>query len=103
MNDMAPTMHVFSGTANPELTKGICKFLGREPDRMEVTRFSDGEMKIVIQENVRDTNCFVVQPTCQPASDNLMELLITIDALKRKSAGKIIAVTPYYGYARQDR
>ena len=69
----------------------------------EVTRFADGEVYVEINENVRGVNCFVVQPTCAPANDNLMELLVMIDALKRASAGSIIAVIPYFGYARQDR
>ena len=75
----------------------------RRSARAEVTRFSDGEIYVEIGENVRGVNCFVVQPTCAPANDNLMELLIMIDALKRASAGSIVAVIPYFGYARQDR
>ena len=68
-----------------------------------MTRFADGEIYVEINENVRGVNCFVVQPTCAPANDNLMELLVMIDALKRASAGSIIACIPYFGYARQDR
>ena len=94
---------IFSGNANRELAEAICRYVETPLGRAEVTRFSDGEIFVEIGENVRGVNCFVVQPTCSPVNDNLMELLIMIDALKRASAGSIIAVMPYFGYARQDR
>ena len=94
---------IFSGNANRELAQAICKYVEMPLGKAEVTRFSDGEIYVEIDENVRGVNCFVVQPTCSPVNDNLMELLIMIDALKRASAGSIIAVVPYFGYARQDR
>ena len=94
---------IFSGNANRELAQAICRYVETPLGRAEVTRFADGEVYVEINENVRGVNCFVVQPTCAPANDNLMELLVMIDALKRASAGSIIAVLPYFGYARQDR
>jgi ribose-phosphate pyrophosphokinase len=94
---------IFSGNANRELARGICNFVETPLGHAEVTRFADGEVYVEIKENVRGVNCFVVQPTCAPVNDNLMELLVMIDALKRASAGSIIAVIPYFGYARQDR
>ncbi|HZU84456.1 MAG TPA: ribose-phosphate pyrophosphokinase [Polyangiaceae bacterium] len=96
-------MTVFSGNAHRELAESICKYVEIRPGISEVTRFSDGEIYVEIGENVRGVTCFVVQPTCSPVNDNLMELLIMIDALKRASAGSIVAVMPYFGYARQDR
>jgi len=94
---------IFSGNANRELAQAICRYVETPLGRAEVTRFADGEVYVEINENVRGVNCFVVQPTCAPANDNLMELLVMIDALKRASAGSIIACIPYFGYARQDR
>ena len=94
---------IFSGNANRELAQAICRYVETPLGRAEVTRFADGEVYVEINENVRGVNCFVVQPTCAPVNDNLMELLVMIDALKRASAGSIIAVIPYFGYARQDR
>jgi ribose-phosphate pyrophosphokinase len=94
---------IFSGNANPDLAKAICGYVEVPLGKAEVTRFADGEIYVEINENVRGVNCFVVQPTCAPANDNLMELLVMIDALKRASAGSIVAVIPYFGYARQDR
>jgi ribose-phosphate pyrophosphokinase len=94
---------IFSGNANRELAQAICRYVETPLGKAEVTRFADGEVYVEINENVRGVNCFVVQPTCAPANDNLMELLVMIDALKRASAGSIIAVIPYFGYARQDR
>jgi len=94
---------IFSGNANPDLAKAICSYVEVPLGKAEVTRFADGEIYVEINENVRGVNCFVVQPTCAPANDNLMELLVMIDALKRASAGSIVAVMPYFGYARQDR
>jgi ribose-phosphate pyrophosphokinase len=94
---------IFSGNANRDLAKSICGYVETPLGNAEVTRFADGEIYVEINENVRGVNCFVVQPTCAPVNDNLMELLVMIDALKRASAGSIIAVIPYFGYARQDR
>src|SRR5258708_3886845 len=94
---------IFSGNANPDLARAICSYVETPLGNAEVTRFADGEIYVEINENVRGVNCFVVQPTCAPATDNLMELLVMIDALKRASAGSIVAVIPYFGYARQDR
>ncbi|MAQ15182.1 MAG: phosphoribosylpyrophosphate synthetase [Sandaracinus sp.] len=94
---------VFSGNANTELAAEIAKYLELPVARCRTSRFSDGECFVEIQENVRGVDVYVVQPTCAPVNDNLMELLVMIDALKRASAGSITAVLPYYGYARQDR
>jgi ribose-phosphate pyrophosphokinase len=94
---------IFSGNANRELAESICRHLETPLGNAQVTRFADGEVYVEINENVRGVNCFVVQPTSTPVNDNLMELLVMIDALKRASAGSIVAVIPYFGYARQDR
>ena len=96
-------MMVFSGNANLALSDGIAKKLNMRLGMAAVGRFSDGEIAIEIQENVRGKDVFIIQPTCSPANENLMELLVMIDALKRASASRITAVMPYYGYARQDR
>ena len=100
---MFKSISIFSGTANPELTKSIAASLELPLGRAEINRFSDGEVFARIQENVRGVDVFVVQPTCTPVNDNLVELLVFCDALKRASAGSITAVLPYYGYARPDR
>ncbi len=94
---------IFSGNAHPELAKDICKFLKVKLADALVSKFSEGETRIKINENVRGKDVFVIQPTCTPPNDNLMELLIMIDALKRASASRITAVMPFFGYARQDR
>src|ERR1700684_1856335 len=94
---------IFCGTANEALTDEICAFLGMERGKATVTRFSDGEVYIQIMENVRGSDVFVVQPTCFPVDEHLLELLLLVDALKRASARRITTVIPYYGYARQDR
>ncbi len=94
---------VFGGTAHPELAKNICKYLKINLSNALVGKFSEGEIRVKINENVRGEDVFIVQPTCPPPNDNLMELLIIIDALKRSSACRITAVIPYFGYARQDR
>ncbi|MFH1190932.1 MAG: ribose-phosphate pyrophosphokinase [Candidatus Omnitrophota bacterium] len=94
---------VFSGNANLELAHNICKDLKVELQDALVGRFSEGEIRVKINENVRGKDVFIVQPTCPPSNDNLMELLIMIDALRRASAHRITAVIPYFGYARQDR
>jgi ribose-phosphate pyrophosphokinase len=94
---------IFSGTANEALADEVCAFLGMSRGQALVTRFSDGEAYTQIQENVRGADVFVMQPTCRPVDEHLMELLLMIDALKRASARRITAVVPYYGYSRQDR
>ena len=94
---------IFSGTSNRPLAEAICKEVGTELGNAEVGAFSDGENFVSIYETVRGSDVFVVQSTSSPVNDNLMELLIMIDALKRASAGRITAVMPYFGYARQDR
>lgn len=94
---------VFSGNANPELADEVCEHMQVLLGKSHLTRFSDGESYFQIMENVRGADVFIIQPTCSPVNTNLMELLIMIDAFKRSSAGRITAVIPYYGYARQDR
>jgi ribose-phosphate pyrophosphokinase len=94
---------IFSGTANEPLADEVCNFLGMQRGQAQVIRFRDGECYVQIQENVRGADVFVVQPTCDPVDQHLMELLLMIDALKRASARRITPVIPYYGYARQDR
>jgi ribose-phosphate pyrophosphokinase len=100
---MKDTMKLFAGNANPELAGEICQSLGVGLSAAEVRRFSDGEIFVEIGENVRGCDVFVIQPTCPPVNDHLMELVIMVDALRRASARRITAVVPYYGYARQDR
>ncbi len=94
---------VFSGNSNPLLAKKICDYLGVPVGEAKVKTFSDGEIQIEIDENVRSKDVFIVQPTCKPVNNNLVELLLMLDAFKRSSAGRITAVIPYYGYARQDK
>ena len=100
---MRKRMSVFGGNANPALTAAVCKALGIEQGKATVSKFSDGETRVEILENVRGTECFIVQPTCAPQNDNLMELMTLIDAMKRASAKSVTAVFPYFGYARQER
>lgn len=94
---------VFAGNSNRPLAEGICRELGKTLGNATVEQFADGEASVTIHETVRGLDVFVVQSTCKPVNDSLMELLVIIDALKRASAGRITAVIPYYGYARQDR
>lgn len=96
-------LKIFSGNANLALAREICTYLGQKLGEATVSSFSDGEIRVKIDENVRGADVFVVQSCCQPVNDSLMELLIIIDALKRSSANRITAVIPYFGYARQDR
>jgi ribose-phosphate pyrophosphokinase len=103
MNPGGQEFKIFSCTANVDLSKAIADYLGTELCHAEVRRFSDGEIFVEIQESVRGTDTFVIQPTCYPVNDSLMELLIMTDALKRSSTNSITAVIPYYGYGRQDR
>ena len=94
---------VFAGNSHLELAEEIASIMGKPLGRATVTKFSDGEISVNLWETVRGVDCYIVQSTCDPVNDNLMELLIMIDAMKRASAGRINAVIPYYGYARQDR
>jgi ribose-phosphate pyrophosphokinase len=96
-------MKIFTGTANPLLAQSMADYLGIPLGKAQVSRFPDGETWVKILENVRGKDVFVVQPTCYPPNENLMELLIMIDAMRRASAARITAVLPFYGYARQDR
>ncbi len=97
------SMRIFSGSAHKVLAEEICKYLDNPLGNARLTRFSDGELFAVIGENVRGVDTYVLQPTCTPVNDHVMELLIMVDALRRASAGSITAVIPYFGYARQDR
>jgi ribose-phosphate pyrophosphokinase len=105
--NMGPTvpdnLMVFSGNANPKLAHAVVQHLSLPLGRAQVSRFSDGEVMVEVNENVRGRDVFVLQSTCAPTNDNLMELMIMVDALKRASAGRITAAIPYFGYARQDR
>ena len=94
---------VFSGNSNPALAQEICQLMGTKLGEAEVKAFADGEASVSIYETVRGSDVFVVQSTCKPVNDHLMELLVMVDALRRASAGRITAVMPYFGYARQDR
>jgi len=96
-------MKLISGTANPDLAQKISEYLATPLVQTKITRFSDGEVFVEIKENVRGADVFIIQPTCPPVNENLVELLIMIDAARRASARRITAVIPYYGYARQDR
>ncbi len=98
-----PKLKIFTGNANPDLAREIAAKIGVDLGKLFIHRFRDGEIRIALEESVRDCNIFVIQPTCAPVNENLMELLITVDALKRASAKTINLVIPYYGYARQDR
>jgi ribose-phosphate pyrophosphokinase len=100
---MKSELKVFSGNGNLRLAHAICDYLRIPLGQLRLTRFSDGEVYCQVLENVRGTDVFVIQPTCDPVNDNLIELLLVVDALKRSSAARITAVIPYYGYARQDR
>jgi ribose-phosphate pyrophosphokinase len=97
------TMAVFTGSANPKLAYDIVRHLSLPLARSEVGRFSDGEIQVELMENVRGRDVFIVQPTCPPSNDHIMELLVMVDACRRASAERITAVVPYFGYARQDR
>jgi len=100
---MLKGLTIFSGNANRPLAEELCRYVGVPLGAAKVASFSDGECFVEVGENVRGVHCFVVQPTCAPVNHNVMELLVMIDALKRASAGAIIALIPYFGYARQDR
>ena len=96
-------MKFFGGTSNPALTQKVCTYLGTEPGKSTTKKFSDGETLVEIHENIRGGDVFVLQSTCIPVNDNLMQLLIIVDALRRASAERITVIIPYYGYGRQDR
>ena len=96
-------LKIFAGNANKKLAKDICDHLNIALGQADVSRFADNEIKVKIKESVRGKDVFIVQPTCSPCNENIMELLIIVDALRRASAGRITAVIPYYGYARQER
>jgi ribose-phosphate pyrophosphokinase len=96
-------MMVFTGTANPQLAEKVVKHLGMKLGRATVDRFSDGEVMVELQDNVRGKDVFVLQSTCAPTNDTLMEVMVMVDALRRASAGRITAAIPYFGYSRQDR
>ena len=96
-------LDIFTGTANPELAEEVSKILGIPLSAADVGYFSDGEIKVQIEDNVRGHDTFIIQSTCTPQNKNVMELMLLADALKRSSASKITAIVPYYGYARQDR
>jgi ribose-phosphate pyrophosphokinase len=100
---MGRRLKIFTGNANPDLAQEIAQYLGVSLGEAEVTRFSDGETHVKIKESVRGADVFVLQPTCTPVNEHLMELLVMVDAIRRASARRITAVMPYYGYARQDR
>ena len=100
---MLGAIKVISGTAHPELAEAICKWLGADLCRTTVVRFSNENMLVQIDENVREADVFVIQPSCPPVSDGIVELLITIDALKHASAGRVTAVLPYFPYVRSDK
>ena len=100
---ISDSLKVFSGNANPKLAHAVAQYLNIPLGRATVNRFSDGEVMVEINENVRGCDAFVLQSTCAPTNDNLMELMIMVDALRRASCRRITAVMPYYGYARQDR
>ncbi|MCC8166255.1 MAG: ribose-phosphate pyrophosphokinase [Planctomycetes bacterium] len=96
-------MRIYIGNAHPELGKAVCAHLRQEPGMIDVQQFPDSETKVRIRDNVRGVNAFIIQPTCAPVNENLMELLIMVDAMRRASVKSITAVIPYFGYARQDR
>jgi ribose-phosphate pyrophosphokinase len=103
MSSYSEQLKIFAGNSHPELAQDLCDYLGTELVNADVTRFKDGEIGVRTYETVRGADVFVVQPTSPPVNENLMELLVIIDALRRASARRITAVMPYYGYARQDR
>jgi len=103
MSTSRQRLKIFTANANPKLAEEIAEYLGVSLGASQVKRFSDGEIRVMIDESVRGADVYIIQPTCNPVNDNLMELLIMIDAMRRASAKRITAVVPYYGYARQER
>ena len=102
-NGVFTDFKLFAGNGNPELAQEIADIMGKPLGKADVKKFSDGEISICLGESVRGQDCYIIQSTCAPVNDNLMELCIMADAMKRASAGRINAVIPYFGYARQDR
>ena len=102
-NSVFSDYKVFAGNAHTELAEEITSIMGKPLGKATVTKFSDGEISVNLWETVRGVDVYIIQPTCGPVNDNLMELLIMMDSMKRASAGRINAVIPYYGYARQDK
>ena len=102
-NGVFANYKIFAANSHPELAEEISSIIGKPLGDAKVSKFSDGEISVSLGESVRGCDCFIIQSTCSPVNDNLMELLIMIDSMKRASAGRISAVMPYYGYARQDR
>src|ERR1700680_4618839 len=100
---LQPEMKVCSGSANRELAQRICRYIGVPPGQAPISSFPDGETYVRIEENIRGHDVFIIQPTCPPTNQHLMELLIMVDAARRASADRITAVIPFFGYARQDR
>ena len=96
-------LKIFTGNGHPDLAREVCSYLGIELGKSEVFKFKNDNTFVRIQENIRSRDVFIIQPTCYPVNDNIMELLIMIDAAKRASAGRITAVVPYYGYGRSDK
>lgn len=103
VNESVSNMVIYSGNANPELAAEIAQWLGTDLGRITVSRFADGEVNCQVHDNVRGKDVFIVQPTCPPVNEHLMELLLMVSTMRRASAERITAVIPYYGYARQDR
>lgn len=103
MSTSRQRLKIFTANANPKLAEEIAEYLGVTLGASQVKRFSDGEIRVMINESVRGADVYIIQPTCNPVNDNLMELLIMVDAMRRASARRITAVIPYYGYARQER
>ena len=103
MEGYAKNIRLFSGTAHPELSQAIAKALNMELGKVDIQRFPDGEIFVQYIDSLRTADAFLIQPTCNPANDNMMELLIMLDAARRASAARITVVIPYFGYARQDR
>ena len=103
MNTHERSIKVFTGNSNPKLAEDVCRAIGIRPGEIEIRGFADGEVFCAIKESVRGSDVYIIQSICKPVNDNLMELLIMIDACRRASAGRITAVIPYFGYARQDR
>src|SRR5213079_3099284 len=100
---LQPELKIFSGSANRDLAERICKYVGVPLGRATISSFPDGETYVRIEENIRGHDVFIIQPTCPPTNQHLMELLIMVDAARRASADRITAVIPFFGYARQDR
>lgn len=102
ITDFSPEMKIFAGNANPRLAQDVAAFLHQPLGAISISRFSDGEVRCTVNESIRGADVFIVQPTCAPVNDSLMELLIMCDAFKRASARRIVPIIPYFGYARQD-